>query len=202
MNKSMLQLIDDYGEGIKEYIDEVASGSSSSVDVPIGCVFMFSGLEAPNNYLECDGDTYNIEDYPKLAEFYKINYGSINAFGGDGVVTFAVPDYRGEFPRAAGTNTHTDSTYGVVQGAGSVVGGHQDATLQRSIGIGPGNDVYAVKITSDGVLFGNADATSEFAKDGTTISDVAGSTATGGTWSTYYTARPTNTSFLFVVKAK
>ena len=41
----------------------------------------------------CDGSTYNIVDYPYLAQYFKDTFGTINVFGGDGITTFGVPDY-------------------------------------------------------------------------------------------------------------
>ena len=67
-----------------------------SVDItkilPVGSVISYMGMTAPDNYLICDGTTYNISDYPFLADHIKNNFGSYNYFGGDGTTTFAVPD--------------------------------------------------------------------------------------------------------------
>ena len=82
-----------------------------SVDItkilPVGSVISYMGMTAPDNYLICDGTTYNISDYPFLADHIKNNFGSYNYFGGDGTTTFAVPDLRGEFLRGTGNNGGT-----------------------------------------------------------------------------------------------
>ena len=59
---------------------------------PIGTVITVMGDEAPEGYLICNGATYDIKDYPELAEFFEDKFGSKNYFGGDGTVTFKVPN--------------------------------------------------------------------------------------------------------------
>lgn len=92
-------------------------------DTPVGTVITFMGNNPPKHYLACDGNVYNISDYPELAQFFKNQFESVNYFGGDGVTTFAIPDLRGEFLRGTGTGNHSQS-----QDSGTIVGGHQDAT--------------------------------------------------------------------------
>lgn len=54
--------------------------------VPPGCFMWFCGSTAPNGWLECNGTTLQISQYPEL-------YAAIGAtYGGDGVTTFALPD--------------------------------------------------------------------------------------------------------------
>ena len=106
--------------GVK--VGENGGGGGSGDSTPVGTVIYYAGLTAPNGYLKCDGSIYNITDYSDLAFFIKTNYGAENYFGGDGTTTFAVPDWRGEFFRASGTNSHAN------QGSGANVGVHQDAT--------------------------------------------------------------------------
>ena len=93
-----------------------------TIKTPVGEIINYMGTIVPEHYLECDGKTYNITDYPILAEHIKTNFGSYNKFGGDGTTTFAVPDLRGEFLRGSGINNHAN------QGNGSAVGTHQDGT--------------------------------------------------------------------------
>ena len=66
-------------------------------DTPIGHVISYMGSTAPKHYLICDGSEYNIGDYPYLAQHMIDNFGIVNYFGGDGEITFAVPDLRDEF---------------------------------------------------------------------------------------------------------
>lgn len=70
---------------------------------------------AITNHLLCDGSTLNITDFPQL-------YDEIGTtFGGDGVTTFALPDYSGQaltVPGITVTQTVTDS--GTVSTGGTV----------------------------------------------------------------------------------
>ena len=88
---------------------------------PVGHIISFMGTDAPKNYLACDGQEYNIVDYPELAGHFTTAFGSSNYFGGDGVSTFAVPDLRGEFLRGTGEAARQT-------GSGVDVGNHQDAS--------------------------------------------------------------------------
>lgn len=94
-------------------------------DTPVGHILSHMGVNAPRHYLICDGQEYNISDYPKLAEHFLNEFGTINYFGGDGVTTFAVPDLRGEFLRGTGTATRDTGT-------GAKVGKHQDPTVKAN----------------------------------------------------------------------
>lgn len=76
---------------------EVPSGGGGSN--PIGTIISFMGTNPPFGYLICDGSTYNISQYPDLANFFKDQFGTKNNFGGDGETTFAVPDLRNMFLR-------------------------------------------------------------------------------------------------------
>ena len=62
-------------------IDITAGGSS----VPVGTIVMFLGQEPPRGWLLCNGDEYNKNDYPKLA----------NHLGKDMNGKYSVPDMRG-----------------------------------------------------------------------------------------------------------
>ena len=71
-----------------EYVDS----TKGIEDTPVGEIIRTLGDKTPKHYLACDGSVYNIADYPHLAQYFKDNFGSSNAFGGDGTTTFAVPD--------------------------------------------------------------------------------------------------------------
>ena len=71
-----------------EYVDS----TKGIEDTPVGEIITTLGDETPKHYLACDGSTHNIADYPHLAQYFKDTFGTINYFGGDGTITFAVPD--------------------------------------------------------------------------------------------------------------
>lgn len=83
-------------ETVQAAIDELSARDDSN---PIGTVISFLGLTAPEGYLVCDGAAYSIADYPALSAFIAAQFGTVNHFGGDGTVTFAVPDLRNLFLR-------------------------------------------------------------------------------------------------------
>lgn len=76
-------------------------------DTPVGELITKIGTITPAHYLPCNGKEYNILDYPELAQCIKNEFGSFNYFGGDGVTTFAVPNY----------NSYNWWTPGLVNGA-------------------------------------------------------------------------------------
>ena len=104
-------------ELINNLIDKKLAGNTNA----IGTVISYMGNNAPEGYLLCDGNIYNISQYPNLANQIKKEFGSYNYWGGDGTTTFAVPDLRGEFLRGAGTATRNS-------GSGASVGVHQEPT--------------------------------------------------------------------------
>lgn len=74
-----------------------------------GCFMWFCGSAAPSGWLECNGATLQISQYPEL-------YAAIGTtYGGDGVTTFALPNLaidNGLFIRS----TSLERTVGSVQG--------------------------------------------------------------------------------------
>lgn len=77
-------------------IDPVAYVDSTKgiEDTPVGELITKIGSTTPAHYLPCNGKVYNITDYPELAQCIKDEFGSFNYYGGDGVTTFAVPNYN------------------------------------------------------------------------------------------------------------
>ena len=162
---------------------------------PIGTIISYMGTTAPQDYLICDGTTYNIADYKQLSDFFAAQFGSANFFGGDGVTTFKVPDLRGEFLRGTGINSHTD------QGRGANVGVHQDAT-----------EIPKIFVNSENNTMGSPNVSTTFLEMTKVDSDLRKNVSGKGKqaalsyeWdSTSYnvaTTRPTNTSVLYCIKA-
>lgn len=160
---------------------------------PVGTVSAFMGTTVPNKYLLCNGATYNISDYPKLAEHIKKDFGSYNKFGGNGTTTFAVPDLRGEFLRGAGTA-------GRNSGTGAAVGTHQDGTIFQnwystgtSGNIEIWNDAGSYSIQNEDKRLSNS-----------TVWQILNASRSTGrdTRPNKSTARPTNTAVNYIIKAK
>lgn len=178
-------------------------------DSPIGQIISFMGTSAPTHYLACDGSTYNIADYPYLAEHIKKHFGSINNFGGDGETTFAVPDLRGEFLR--GTGQAEGRVY-----KGSDVGKHQEATYTRPVHVNSWMEngkmmsgVYYFHETASGsieepAITGYDDATQP-KRDTVIVSNTIETIETNPYIPNCIAKaafRPTNTSILYCIKAE
>ena len=63
----------------------------------LGEIRMFAGDFAPVGFASCDGQLLSVEEYPELFALLGTRY------GGDGQVSFAVPDLRGRAPVHMGT---------------------------------------------------------------------------------------------------
>jgi microcystin-dependent protein len=88
----------------------------------VGNIAFFVQSIAPSGFLICDGSVYNIEDYLALANVLG------DAYGGDGITTFAVPDLRGQFVRgwdeAGGTPAGVDPDRVLGSSQGDAFGSH------------------------------------------------------------------------------
>lgn len=183
-------------------IDKVTGEISDAIvkdGTPVGTVISYiTGTTAPDGYLICDGSSYQISDYPNLAEAIKNGLGSYNYYGGDGVSTFAVPDLRGEFLRGTGTNSHTNTVLGVNEGSGGNVGAHQEATPIRQIDMSVTSNQVLIR-TFNQKNFSQLNVLDAYVEENAyvrltgTITNETGSTAV-------YTSRPTNTSVLYCIK--
>lgn len=184
------QAISDYHNAILPYL---AKGNNGYSETPIGAIQLFDDDTAPSGWLVADGTVYNIDDYPFLANHYERVHGSKNHYGGDGITTFAVPDWQGEFFRASGPNAHPN------QGDGGAVGEHQDATEQANIGTGSSGANQYIFATG---TFWNGVQNPDSQKD-STFDSIVSAPKTTRTLSNMgsYTSRPTCTSGLCCIKA-
>lgn len=177
-----------------QYIDN----NNGTQDTPVGTIISVMGNKAPKHYLICDGQTdYLIKDYPYLSQYIKEEFKKVNYFGGDGVTTFRTPDLRGEFLRGTGTNGHAN------QGNGADVGTHQDAT-EIPFNYGWGN-TFGILESSNSLSDFNAQPAKwdSGVKAETGYRQVnANFAAQTSTNPATYTARPTNTSILYCIKAE
>lgn len=86
---------------INEVIESLNNSEKASDD-GVGLVSICPYQSIPKTHLACTGGLHKIVDYPKL--FAKIG----NMYGGDGVNTFATPDYRGVFLRGLDEGKNLD----------------------------------------------------------------------------------------------
>lgn len=176
---------------------------------PVGIVVSYMGNNPPEGYLSCDGRTYKISEYPKLAEQIKTEFESYNYFGGDGTTTFAVPDLRGEFLRGTGENLHNNSILKTKEGSGLAVGKHQEATVDNYIGVVEnGNRVLVSPTINFDTRYGQTPENNNKAQDTMDAKTVNNTNVlwkhtTVGTLTgevSQFTSRPTNTSVLYCIK--
>ena len=172
-------------------------GDNGNDSTPVGTIISFMGISAPEHYLNCDGNIYNIDDYKYFSHFIKDQFGSYNYFGGDGITTFAVPDLRNEFLRGYhGNNTEKLSgEIGIHQAATSIPFNQLHYASSSDYWIGgyvKGDDTYPTNIDSsidDSIGFiynrGNYIKTSGYVNQPTKL-----------------TLRPTNIAVLYCIKCE
>ena len=197
----------------KEQLESLMADIASKVHIPtigvgggyapIGTIIAYMGTTAPQDYLACDGSTYNIADYSQLANFIEAQFGSKNYFGGDGTTTFGVPDLQGEFLRGTGTNSHADG------GNGANVGTHQGASSIPMFYTGKtsdGSKGYAGFRFAPALSTGEYTGIANFDKSITKTAKArylgfegTNNEALTNTYAFYL--RPTNTSVLYCIKA-
>ncbi|GLB26619.1 hypothetical protein LXJ15735_28600 [Lacrimispora xylanolytica] len=160
-------------------------------DTPVGHILSQMGKVAPKHYLNCDGATYNITDYPYLSQYIKDQFGTFNFFGGNGTTTFAVPDLRNEFLRGChGTKTEQLS---------GEVGVHQEPTAHINFLVDSSSHIYMDSEYGKYQSNSNIDKLipSTVARGWTNNGNVT-NWAGGGNRS--FTSRPTNTAVLYCIK--
>lgn len=184
------------GEG--NIVIEGGGSSGGAVSgIPVGMIISHYGTKAPEGYLVCDGKEYNISDYPNLANHFLEDFGSVNFNGGDGSITFAVPDMRNEFLRGY----HGDAEIPL----SGEIGVHQEATwlVKDSITYSSNKPYYATFVNKDNTT----DDLSTLNADGMyTVGSIAkyktssmSSVNTAGL-TNYIATRPTNMAVLFCIK--
>lgn len=162
---------------INELIDTV-NGINDRSDAEIGSIAIYPYSSLPSNRLVCDGKLHNIADYPKL--FAKLG----TTYGGNGLTTFGVPDYRGVVLRGQDSGRGLD--------AGRTLGSYQEDTLKsHDHDRNPDGSVEVAVLSRGGTVAGDIQGpvtrVKEFSKTGKT-GDIE--------------TRMKNTSVIFAIKAK
>jgi microcystin-dependent protein len=70
--------------------------------IPVGSIVMFPSLTIPSGWFECNGNSYDRNDYGDLFDVIQYTYGSVGS-------NFRVPDLRGYFVRGLQTSTDPNS---------------------------------------------------------------------------------------------
>ncbi|OUO94821.1 tail fiber protein [Cloacibacillus sp. An23] len=112
--------------GIDEY------GNANEVHLPdfTGCLLLATTPTPPAGTLVADGSEVSREAYAKLFAIFGTQYGA-----GDGVSTFALPDWRDEFPRFNGTSRTVGSTQGdAIRDMSGLFGADSNGIFTRATG--------------------------------------------------------------------
>lgn len=174
-----------YSYGIPVFNRFAAIGPMGPDGNPIGTIISYMGKTAPDDYLICDGKTYNTYDYPDLADFFEQQFGNKYYFGGSDE-KFAVPDMRNLFVRGY----HGAASEQLSDEIGKKQEGTEHTYLTtdqngRYIVTGDiaNNDLY------DKIIMGIKHSYVSGAFDGVSPCE------------SYYTARPVNMAVLYCIKA-
>jgi microcystin-dependent protein len=116
-------------------------------DYYTGEIRLFVFDYAPTDFLPCDGRLLAISQYQALYALIGTTY------GGDGRVTFGIPDLRGRSPVAVGKPTDSPNTYVLGQAVGAEVVTVTEAQMPAhthvvSVATGPANSM----VPSSGVV--------------------------------------------------
>lgn len=116
-------------------IDSSNTGVTAD-SVQIGTVLWFAASSAPLGYLECNGSSKRISDYPQLAVLLGTTYGALL----NGGTEFILPDLRGEFIRGwdNGRAANTGRVFGSNE-EGSAMVTHVGQTAGGAMAIGGAN---------------------------------------------------------------
>jgi hypothetical protein len=102
--------------------------ANQSGHLQAGRLAFFSVPDAVPNHLLCDGSILDRVSFPQLFEHLR------DTFGGDGVDTFAIPDYRGDiFAMPSDTPAQSVSDGGTVSTGGTVSSGATGGTTGGNV---------------------------------------------------------------------
>lgn len=175
-----------YSDGIPVFNRFAAIGPMGPDGNPIGTIISYMGKTAPDDYLICDGKTYNTYDYPDLADFFEQQFEDKYYFGGSDE-KFAVPDMRNLFVR--GYHGTADE-----QLSGEI-GEKQEATIHPNVEF-HNNNYLIFSSNQDGIP-------SEMDSSITSINrrTLLVNGGDNSSMTTTYTSRPINMAVLYCIKA-
>lgn len=175
-----------YSDGIPVFNRFAAIGPMGPDGNPIGTIISYMGKTAPEDYLICDGKTYNTYDYPDLADFFEQQFGDKYYFGGSDE-KFAVPDMRNLFVR--GYHGTADE-----QLSGEI-GKKQEATIHPNVEFH--NNNYLIFSSNQDGIPGEMDSST----DNINRRSLLVSGGDNSSMTTTYTSRPINMAILYCIKA-
>lgn len=157
--------------------------------IPTGEIRMYGGAAAPTGWLLCDGSAVSRTTYSELFAVLSTTFGT-----GDGSTTFNLPDFRGIFPKGAGTTTRAAG----VDASGNAYAGTLGTYLQDKMQ-GHKHDITAQTI---GIAAG-VGTTPAATTTGNAAQIVNGSPTddgTNGTPRTGHTTEPQSLGISFIIR--
>jgi microcystin-dependent protein len=160
----------------------------TSVSAPVGAITMYGGLEAPANWLPCQGQAVERAMYPLLFETIGTSFGN-----GDGSTTFNLPDLRHRFPYGANSSGDLATTGGAASHTHPL---SDSAVAALSVQSSAGNEVTLRRVSLPGGV--NAQSTHKLGGSLGTASDstaltmgtaLRGATDTGSSLPPYLTVQ-------------
>ena len=119
---------DTLGGSTKEEILKVSNEYADKKGLPVGSIIPFPTTTIPPGYLECNGAEVGRATYEELFNVVGTIYGE-----GDGLTTFNLPDYRGEFLRGLDNGRGVDTDRIIGSSQSDAVLGHMHGTLWLTI---------------------------------------------------------------------
>jgi len=95
---SVLRVRDNFRDIYQNKLDASYLDEIETIKMPAGAISMYGGATAPEGWLLCDGAAVSRSTYVTLFTAIGTTFGT-----GDGSTTFNLPDFRGVFPKGAGT---------------------------------------------------------------------------------------------------
>lgn len=156
----------------------------------VGDIVMFGGSTIPVNYLTCDGTAISRTDYKLLYSVIGTAFGT-----GDGSTTFNLPDFRGVFPKGAGTTTRVAGVDASGNAYAATLGTYYQDKMQ-----GHYHSTLIAQPLAGGTVTWNAPAastTAAYIQTGAAVTD-----GTNGTPRTGHTTEPQSVGVNFIIKAR
>jgi microcystin-dependent protein len=157
--------------------------------VPAGCVQMFAGSNVPGGWLLCNGAAISRTTYASLYAAIGTTYGT-----GDGSTTFNLPDFRGIFPRGAGTSGKLTNANGVSFNA--TIGAYQNDRMQ---GHKHSKTGYYGTVDSGSLWYANSEPWGA-GQSYTSITGIPSTDGSNGTPRTGAETNPANLAVNFIIK--
>ena len=129
------------------------SGVAINEITPVGTIIMYGASGTPTNYLYCDGSVVSRTTYAALFAVIDDTYGA-----GDGVNTFALPNYQAVVPKGVGSQTinraKTGPTLGTAEEDQAQGHTHSGGVSGIAVGTGAGT-AAALTFTGASQTFAN-----------------------------------------------